>query len=118
MAVEFYDVKTREKVSIDDSKIHRVTFDAANGTRYGIRGETKDGRNLNKFVSKADWDAMKYPIAESAPKEKKAPKKTKAADAKPKAEEKKAKAEDKKPKAKAKADDKKPAAKKPAAKKK
>jgi phage/plasmid primase-like uncharacterized protein len=109
MAVEFYDVKTRAKVSIDDSKIHRVTFDAANGTRYGIRGETSDGRSLNKFVSKADWDAMKYPVAESAPKEKKADKKTKAASAKPKAEEKKPKA---------KAADKKPAAKKPAAKKK
>jgi hypothetical protein len=62
MAVDFYDVKTRQKVSIDDKQITKTTFETKNGqTRYGIRGKTSDGRVLTKFVSKADWDTMKVP---------------------------------------------------------
>ena len=62
MAVDFYDVKTRQKVSIDDKQITKTTFETKNGqTRYGIRGKTADGRVLTKFVSKADWDTMKVP---------------------------------------------------------
>jgi hypothetical protein len=62
MAVEFYDVKTRQKVSIDEKNVMKTTFSTKNGqTRYGIRGKTSDGRMLTKFVSKADWDSMKYP---------------------------------------------------------
>lgn len=61
MAVDFYDVKTREKVSIDDTNVMKTTFTTKNGqTRYGVRGKTQDGRMLTKFVSKADWDNMKY----------------------------------------------------------
>lgn len=60
MAVEFYDVKTRAKVSVDDSKITKTTFTANGQTRYGLRGKTEDGRNLTKFVSKGDWDSMPY----------------------------------------------------------
>ena len=62
MAVDFYDVKTRKKVSIEEKMITKTTFDTKNGqTRYGIRGKTADGRVLTKFVSKADWDSMKVP---------------------------------------------------------
>lgn len=61
-AVDFYDVKTRKKVAIEEKQITKTTFDTKNGqTRYGIRGKTEDGRVLTKFVSKADWDKMKVP---------------------------------------------------------
>jgi len=61
MSVEFYDVKTRKKVKIDDKNVLKTTFTTKNGqTRYGLRGKTDDGRMLTKFVSKGDWDAGKY----------------------------------------------------------
>jgi hypothetical protein len=61
MPVEFYDVKTRKKVTIEDKQVLKTTFNTANGqVRYGLRGKTDDGRMLTKFVSKADWDAAKY----------------------------------------------------------
>ncbi len=60
MAIEFYDVKIRQKVKIDESKVVKVTFQTKNGqTRYGLRAKTDDGRNLTKFVSKSDWEALK-----------------------------------------------------------
>ena len=62
MAVDFYDVKHRKKVSIDEKNITKTTFTTQNGqTRYGIRGKTEDGRVLTKFVSKGDWDGMSVP---------------------------------------------------------
>jgi hypothetical protein len=72
MAVEFYDVKTREKVKIDDKKVSKTTFTGDNGqVRYGLRGETADGRKLTKFVSKGDWDGMNVPVEAEKKKEKK-----------------------------------------------
>jgi hypothetical protein len=63
MAVEFYDVKTRKKVKIDDKNVMKTTFKTKNGQeRYGLRGKTDDGRMLTKFVSKGDWDGFKYPV--------------------------------------------------------
>ncbi|MBE2184921.1 MAG: hypothetical protein IAE89_15940 [Anaerolineae bacterium] len=63
MAVEFYDVKTRKKVSIDDKNVKKTTFTTKNGqTRYGLRGKTSDNRTLTKFVSKGDWDKSSYPV--------------------------------------------------------
>jgi hypothetical protein len=63
MAVEFYDVKTRKKVKIEDNNVMKTTFNTKNGqTRYGLRGKTSDGRMLTKFVSKSDWDSMKYSV--------------------------------------------------------
>ncbi|NLX08116.1 MAG: hypothetical protein GXY36_00520 [Chloroflexi bacterium] len=62
MAIEFYDVKTRQKVSLPESDVVKTTFTTKNGqTRYGLRGKTKDGRNLTKFVSKTDWEKMDLP---------------------------------------------------------
>lgn len=62
MAVEFYDLKLKKKVQIDDSKVKRVTFTTKNGgLRYGIKATTDDGRTLTKFVGKADWEKMSYP---------------------------------------------------------
>ena len=63
MAIEFYDVKLRQKVQIDESNIQKTTFETKNGqTRYGLRATTDDGRKLTKFVSKADWDNMDLPV--------------------------------------------------------
>jgi hypothetical protein len=62
MAVEFYDVKLREKKLIDDGAVSKTTFKTKNGQiRYGLRAKTEDGRNLTKFVSKGDWDALDVP---------------------------------------------------------
>jgi len=51
--VEFYDVKTRAKVKIDDKNITKVKMDTKSGPRYAIKGKTADGRNLTKFVGAA-----------------------------------------------------------------
>ena len=62
MAAEFYDVKTRPKGKVEDKDVTKTTFTTKNGqVRYGVRGKTSDGRMLTKFVSKSDWDSMKYP---------------------------------------------------------
>ena len=61
--VEFYDVKTRAKVKIDDKNITKVKMDTKSGPRYAIKGKTADGRNLTKFVGAADWEKLKYPVA-------------------------------------------------------
>lgn len=63
MAVEFYDVKLKKKVSLPESQVKKVTFKTSKGqTRYGLRGKTTDGRNLTKFISKADWDKLNVPV--------------------------------------------------------
>lgn len=64
MPIEFYDVKLREKVKIDESKITKVTFDTKSGKRYGLRATTDDGRKLTKFVSKANWDELNVPVGD------------------------------------------------------
>ncbi len=65
MAIEFYDVKIRQKVKVDEKGVKRVTFKTKGGQiRYGLQAKTADGRNLTKFVSKADWDKMtNLPVA-------------------------------------------------------
>jgi hypothetical protein len=65
VAIEFYDVKVRQKVQIDESQVKKVTFQTKNGqTRYGLRAKTDDGRNLTKFVSKSDWEKLNLPVGE------------------------------------------------------
>ena len=61
-SIDFYDVKTRQKVSIDESKVKKTTFNTKNGqVRHGLRAKTDDGLNLTKFISKAEWDKLKVP---------------------------------------------------------
>ena len=63
MNIEFYDVKTKKKVSIAEKDVLKTTFTTKNGqTRYGLRAKTSDGRNLTKFVSKGDWDKLNVPL--------------------------------------------------------
>ncbi|MCK6576511.1 MAG: hypothetical protein L6Q98_00255 [Anaerolineae bacterium] len=61
--VEFYDVKTRSKVTVAEGDVLKTTYVTKNGqTRYALRGKTGDGRMLTKFVSKADWDKASYKV--------------------------------------------------------
>jgi len=63
VAIEFYDVKIRQKVSVDSKNVKKVTFTTKNGqTRYGLRAKTADGRNLTKFISKSEWDKLNLPV--------------------------------------------------------
>jgi len=62
MPIEFYDVKTRKKVSLGDNQVKKVTYQpkGSGGPRYAVRGE-HEGRKLTKFVSKADYDKLTCP---------------------------------------------------------
>ncbi len=64
--MEFYDLKLRTKVQIPKSDVTKVVITMKNGqVRHAFRGKTSDGRTLNKFCSKADWDAMDVRVEES-----------------------------------------------------
>lgn len=56
MKATFYDVKLRKKVDAEVKE--KVEYGKEGNKRYAIRGKTQDGRNLTKFVGKADWDKM------------------------------------------------------------
>lgn len=63
MPVDFYNVKSRQTVSIPDEEItktkyERQTKDGSTQYRYAFRAKDKEtGTNLTKFVSKETWDA-------------------------------------------------------------
>ena len=64
MAIQFYNVKKRKKVEIDESKVEKVTYDrelkdGKTQTRYAFKAQDDDGTNLTKFCSKADFEALK-----------------------------------------------------------
>ncbi len=67
MAIEFYNVKKRKKVSINESEIKKVEYkrETSKGTqiRYAFRGQDDDGTNLTKFVSKTDYDKVEATVA-------------------------------------------------------
>ena len=52
--VEFWDVKARAKVKADVTKVVKYP----NG-RFAVKGETKDGLSLTRFVSAADAEKYK-----------------------------------------------------------
>jgi len=54
MRATFYDVKLRKKVEAD--VVEKVKYGDTGKERYAFKGKTDDGRNLTKFVSKADFD--------------------------------------------------------------
>tara|TARA_A100001015_G_C15004994_1_gene720239 strand:+ start:98 stop:286 length:189 start_codon:yes stop_codon:yes gene_type:complete len=62
MAIEFYNVKKRAKVQIDESNIEKVEYkrETTKGTqiRYAFKAKDDDGTNLTKFCSKADYDKL------------------------------------------------------------
>ena len=62
MAIEFYDVKKREKVQIPESEIRKTKYtkEGSSSVRYALRA-THNGTNLTKFVKEADWQALDAP---------------------------------------------------------
>ncbi len=65
MAIEFYDVKKREKVQIDEGQVRKTKYeregkDGKTNVRYALRAQN-EGTNLTKFVSQSDWDALDAP---------------------------------------------------------
>ena len=66
MAIEFYNVKKRAKVQIDESNIEKVEYkrETTKGTqiRYAFKAKDDDGTNLTKFVSKTDYDQVDAPV--------------------------------------------------------
>jgi hypothetical protein len=66
MAIEFYNVKKRKKVSIDEAKVKKAKYerklkDGSVQIRYAFRAQDDDKTNLTKFCSKVDWDNVKAP---------------------------------------------------------
>jgi hypothetical protein len=59
MAIEFYDIKLKKKIQVDESTVCKVTFETRAGIRYGLKAKTVDGRKLIKFVHKSDWEKLK-----------------------------------------------------------
>jgi hypothetical protein len=67
MATEFYNVKKRKKVTVDESAITKVTYERKTSSgdtqiRYAVKAVDDDGTNLTKFCSKTDWDTISAPI--------------------------------------------------------
>lgn len=65
--VEFYDVRSRTKVSVEPTQITKVTYESVTKSgkpqvRYALRAEYNGGK-LTKFVSQSDWDALDVPRA-------------------------------------------------------
>jgi hypothetical protein len=66
MAIEFYDVKKREKVQIPESEVKKTTYerqgkDGSTQVRYAFKA-VNEGTKLTKFASKEDWDALDAPV--------------------------------------------------------
>jgi hypothetical protein len=67
MSVVFYDVKKREKISVQENDLKKTKYkrklkDGRVQIRYALRAKTKDDRSLTKFCSKVDWDKLNVPV--------------------------------------------------------
>ncbi len=62
MGIEFYDVKSRQKVEIPESEIRKTTYtkEGSSSVRYALRA-TYQGTNLTKFVKQEDWERLNVP---------------------------------------------------------
>ena len=64
--MEFYNVKTRQKVEVPESGLSKSTLVRKNGRRtYVVTGED-NGTKLVRFVSKQQYDALQVPEIEGA----------------------------------------------------
>jgi hypothetical protein len=65
MHIQFYNVKTKQKISIPKEKIKKIKYEkkTVNGVRtsYALRANSDEGQKLTKFVSKEDWDRLDVP---------------------------------------------------------
>ena len=59
--MEFYNVKTRQKVDIPESCLRKRTLVRKDGKHtYAVTGE-EDGTKLVRFVSEQQYDALQVP---------------------------------------------------------
>ena len=61
--IEFYNVKKKQKVQIDESKVSKHAYEKTSKSgkltiRYALKAVDEDGTNLAKFCSKAAYDAI------------------------------------------------------------
>lgn len=60
--MQFYNVKKREKVEIEEGACYKVTYtrETKKGTqeRYAVRAKDDDGTNLTKFINKDTYDKL------------------------------------------------------------
>jgi hypothetical protein len=64
--MEFYNVKTRQKVDIPEGDLRKRIMVQRNGKNtYAVTGE-KDGAKLVRFVSKQQYDALQVPEIEGS----------------------------------------------------
>ena len=68
MAIEFYNVKKKAKVSIDEGSVTKVKYEKKNKdgsvkVSYAFKAVDDDGTKLTKFASKATWDGVSAPAA-------------------------------------------------------
>jgi hypothetical protein len=66
MAIQFYDVRRREKVDVPEGHIRKKTYEretkaGKTQVRYAFVAEF-EGSKLTKFVSKDAWDALDAPV--------------------------------------------------------
>jgi hypothetical protein len=62
MGIEFYDVKSRQKVEVPESEVRKTKYtkEGSATVRYAFRA-THNGTNLTKFVKESDWRALDAP---------------------------------------------------------
>ena len=65
MEIQFYDVKTRQKIGVPESEVRKTRFvkdtkDGGTRTTYAFR-TTHEGRRLSKFCSREDWESLDVP---------------------------------------------------------
>ncbi len=63
--MQFYNVKSRSKVDVDQKditkkKFVRTTKTGGSQTRYAARAQV-DGTNLTRFISEADYNTLNVP---------------------------------------------------------
>jgi hypothetical protein len=61
--IEFYNVRKKAKVSIEESDVEVVVYNNTTKTgkkvtRYGVRSVDEDGTKLTKFISKVNADEL------------------------------------------------------------
>ena len=64
--MEFYNVKTRQKVDVPESDLRKRTLVRKDGRHtYAVTGEV-DGAKLVRFVSKQQYDTLQVPEIEGS----------------------------------------------------
>ena len=59
--MEFYNLKTRQKVDIPEDKLRKSTMVQKNGKQtYAVTAE-ENGTKLFRFISKQQYDALQVP---------------------------------------------------------